>query len=513
MCNNFSFELNEEIKIEGKDFFSNTLIVGDTKIDVESSIFYKMASQIILNRHIGATFVVTSKDTSMNIYAMAKKNNRRVLMLSPTYSEAMKLALINNATEFFLNTINFTNYIYNRYIVIIDIEYLKNLDTGLDLAGMILKKLESDMIKIDKTYETPHILFIDDSHLYIKYIENILYYGSNYNIGTNLFIQSLGFLEKDCYMKTLALSSVSNHILSRNCSLNDRLFYYDFLGEKFERTFNESDLFIDSNLDLKSGNISLSKKECQLYKDAKSGLKTIKRALVQKRERDKKKIPKDIVENIYTPIDITVASKPTVEEKNIEIIREAETNTAEAVQSIKALPNKVNESKRVEVLIDKKDLMKDDNVTISEESSESVDKTNTKKDTNKSKSLVNESKDEVNMNNIEKHPVKELGEQSEKKEVFVPEKKKSATRNIGFEDLVKMVNSSNLNQEVNNKENKLEISNQKNEFNNEKQPVVSGGEVAKTSSNNSNIIYFNNPGDREELNYDYFMEDDDDFIY
>lgn len=222
----------KEIFIPQKSCFLNTLVLGNKGTGKSSLILKELAYQTINNRNVGATFIVSSKDLSYELYILAKHYKRRVVFINPSVSNEVDLILSkdNIANSDLLKLYNFEKYIYNNYIVIIDIENIKTSKKGINLVECLLENFKDSMCKTDITCSRPHFLYIDDAFYYIESLKDILYYGNEYNIASTLFFQNRNqFKTKNKDYSSFLDSNIGNIILTNNLTYEDAKYYGEVL--------------------------------------------------------------------------------------------------------------------------------------------------------------------------------------------------------------------------------------------------------------------------------------------
>lgn len=222
----------KEIFIPEKSCFLNTLVLGNKGTGKSSLILKELAYQTINNRNVGATFIVSSKDLSYELYILAKNCKRRVVFINPSVSNEVESILNSENIENndLLNAYNFEKYIYNNYIVIIDVENVKTYKKGCRLVEVLLDNFKQSMCKTEVTCSRPHFLYVDDAFYYIDSLKDILYYGSEYNIASTLFFQNRNQFKTEFNDYTSFLdSNIGNIILTNSLTHVDSKYYGEIL--------------------------------------------------------------------------------------------------------------------------------------------------------------------------------------------------------------------------------------------------------------------------------------------
>lgn len=322
---NYKQKLENELKVEHfiigasdkkKDIYindnvrlSNTLVIGNKNTGKSSVILKQMAYRNIINKNTGATFVVSSKDLSYELYIMAKYFRRKVVLIKPSVSiDAENLLNDNNlSVEKILDKFDFTNYISKKHIIIIDMEYQEYGQKSIDCVNKLLKALEVSMYKTHLTKEALHFLYVDDSFNHISNLKNLIYYGAEYNLGTTLFLQNrdqLRFGAKD--FTSFMESNVFNEILTNAITKADKEFYTEAFHADINtlvRRFGKVYYFIkhpETGLRIQgSGEITFDE---DMKNIISMKLKSTKKSLVNKKQKEYEQSKK-------TALDKNVSSK------------------------------------------------------------------------------------------------------------------------------------------------------------------------------------------------------------
>ena len=228
VCKNNS----EQISLTHSDMLYNTIVIGNKGTGKSSVILKNFAHQTILNKNIGALFITSTRNLSYEIYALAKHYKRRVLFLNPSIDKDVESAIYNNDYSNLNLEYDFNKLIFNNYIVIIDVEHLKTKDSGNKFVSFVISKLEDAISSNEEQFLKPFSIYIDDAFNYLKFLDNILYYGREYNISSTLFFQNRSqfkMIEKD-YTHFLD-SNALNTIICSNLNIEDFRYYENLLGE------------------------------------------------------------------------------------------------------------------------------------------------------------------------------------------------------------------------------------------------------------------------------------------
>lgn len=222
----------KEIYIPHTSRFLNTLVLGNKGTGKSSLMLKEFAYQTIADRNVGGTFVVSSKDLSYELYILAKHYKRRVVFINPSVSNDAEVLLKqkNTTVRDISSKYNFEKYIFNNYIVIIDSENVANGSAGVKFTSLLLENLKNAMYKSDITCSRPHFLYVDDAFYYMDYLQDIIYYGDEYNLATTLFFQNRNqFKNRNKDYTSFIDSNIGNIILTNNLTINDAKFYGEIL--------------------------------------------------------------------------------------------------------------------------------------------------------------------------------------------------------------------------------------------------------------------------------------------
>lgn len=285
----------KEIYIPHTSRFLNTLVLGNKGTGKSSIILKEFAYQTIADRNVGGTFVVSSKDLSYELYILAKHYKRRVVFINPSISNDAEILLKQKNTTIgdISSKYNFEKYIFNNYIVIIDSENVANGKSGVKFSSLLLENLKNAMYKTDITCSRPHFLYVDDAFNYMDYLQDIIYYGNEYNLATTLFFQNRNqFKNNNKDYTSFIDSNIGNIILTNNLTISDAKFYGEILdvnlavcskskGKFFYEFRNKDGVRFSGNGEIKES----SEIEDIIYEE----LYPIKRALKRKKIKEQEK--------------------------------------------------------------------------------------------------------------------------------------------------------------------------------------------------------------------------------
>lgn len=239
---------SKDLFIPEKSRFLNTLVVGTKGTGKTTSVLPMFVEQDLKRKNAGVTIISSSKEMSYNIYNLAKKYKRKITFIKPSIN--------NEVTNRFLwlkdynydyineNIINYKEAIKKKEVVIIDMEIMKYKSDALKAVAMLLLQLRLDIQETDITQRCHHFLYVDDAYNYFKFLEDLLTFSDNFNLGITLFIQSRNqFVTKSKDFTSLINNNVRNTLLLNNITMEDYFYYKDKFSEKninefFNREFN-----------------------------------------------------------------------------------------------------------------------------------------------------------------------------------------------------------------------------------------------------------------------------------
>lgn len=235
---------NKEIFIHEKSRYFNTLVLGTKGTGKTVTVLPMFVEQDLKRKNAGLTIIVSSKEMAYNMYSLAKQYKRKVNFLKPSVNNeiANKFLWMQDYNYDYINEyiINYKEAIRKKEVVIIDMELLKYKGDGLKALAMLLLQLRLDVQETDITQRTPHFIYADDAHTYLKFLEDLLIYSDSYNLGITLFAQSREqFLTVNRDYRPTIDANVRNTLLLGNISVND----YPFYQQKFFDKTAENDFF------------------------------------------------------------------------------------------------------------------------------------------------------------------------------------------------------------------------------------------------------------------------------
>lgn len=210
--------LNEKIKevdsfsIKSLDKYYNTSIIGLKRLSVEDRVYAFIVEEALKSRNVSSTFFVSSRDEAYKIYSLAKVMKRRVVKFSPSSLVFIENDNINSF-ELMKEYVNYSNYIANNYIVILDVEYINDKILSKRFIASMLDIIEESMINVSKTNLNEHNIYFDDAHLYLEYIDELFYYSREYNTKLFFFIRQYIDSRHEEELSYIVNNSVSKVVL------------------------------------------------------------------------------------------------------------------------------------------------------------------------------------------------------------------------------------------------------------------------------------------------------------
>lgn len=317
---------NTAIKLTQNNRYYNTLVLGLKGTGKTRNVLPMMLEQDLKNKKVGATVIVSKKDMAYNIYALAKKYKRKINLIKPSVNNEIAINFLNKETydydyinEFI---INYKQAIKKKEIVIIDMEVLKYKNQALRAISMLLLQLQLDIQETDITNKTPHFLYVDDAHYYLPFLENLLYFSDNYNLGITLFLQSRNQLIKNNKdLSYIVDNNIRNTLLLNSLTIEDTNFYSKrFSGSKNLNVFylrhpNSFVFEIASYTNIiKRGTISFN--PIDNFNEIETKAKKLRMKLTkEKRNQREQQILHSIKNKIENNIDTEIKEESLIEEE------------------------------------------------------------------------------------------------------------------------------------------------------------------------------------------------------
>lgn len=223
--------------------YLNMLVLGSKGTGKTSNLLPFFAEQDISKKLSGCTFIVSDKEMAYNLYSICKQYKRKVHLLKPSIDNEIANKFLWKTTYDYdyINEkiINYKDAIRKKEIVIIDMEVMKYKDDAIRATAMLLLQLRLDLQETDVTQRHSHFLYVDDAYYYINFIDDFLRFGSIYNLGTILFLESRSQLNQKKDYRNIVEDYVRNTIILNKISMDDYHYYKDCFDERiFKNIFN-----------------------------------------------------------------------------------------------------------------------------------------------------------------------------------------------------------------------------------------------------------------------------------
>lgn len=219
-----------EVYISNECRYQNTLILGTKGTGKTTKVLPFLVEQDLQNKECGVTIITTKHDMAYNIYTLAKKYKREVVILKPSINNEIsnKLLWKQEYNYDYINEyiINYKEAIKKKQIIIIDMEILKYKSEGLRAVAMLLLQLQLDIQETDITQRKPHFMYIDDAYYYLPFLEHLLNFSDDYNLGLTLLMQSRNQLFRNGKNYSYLIDNMVRNILLLNSLTKDDVTYY-----------------------------------------------------------------------------------------------------------------------------------------------------------------------------------------------------------------------------------------------------------------------------------------------
>lgn len=286
--NKSSFDIildkKEKVALTHLEQLAHTAIVGSKRLSEKDDFFAHIVCEAVRLRNVSSTFFVSSKDESFRIYSLAKKMKRRVVMISPSFipfSEDLSIGSFDRVVDY----IRYSNYIYNDYIVVVDVEYMKNKSLSKKFIDLMLNIIERSVLDTEKTALKKHNIYFDDAHLYLDRVSELMYYGREYNVSLFFFVRNCLDFFGDKNIKLL-VNNCGNKIVLNSASELDKEY---FLVDKNDCLDTNAIVVINNKktkLEIKAENISSG----DYFELSEKEIKSLKRLILAKISRYESKV-------------------------------------------------------------------------------------------------------------------------------------------------------------------------------------------------------------------------------
>lgn len=316
--------------------YLNTIVLGTKGTGKTTKILPMLVEQDFKVKKRGVTIITTKHEMAYNLYALAKLHDREkdIVTLKPSINNEISTKFIwekeynyDYINEFI---INYKEVIKKGKIVIIDMELLKHKSDGLRAIAMLLLQLQLDCQETDITQKKAHFIYIDDAFYYLPFLEYLLSFSDEYNLGLTLFFQSRNQFntgKKD--YTSLIDNNVRNTILLNSLTKEDVEYYSNRIYEEkginnFVNRQSTSMMYeiIDSQYMRKAGTVDY--RDSINWKDIIEDAKKVRAKLLKKK---RKEVEKKLLTSIKIKYNEPIESEnqeldSTEEEKEIKKIEE-----------------------------------------------------------------------------------------------------------------------------------------------------------------------------------------------
>lgn len=222
------------VYIQERNRMKHLLVVGTKGTGKSTGVLPALAKQDFEDKRAGATIVVGEKDTALLLFALAKRASRDVVLIKPSLTDAGKMLLLQTTYRYdnvINDVVDYEKAITKRQIVIIDMEFARHQEKAIKGVAYLMAALHEAVVKTNEHTPTKHFLYVDDVHLYLPFLKNILHSGKEYGVGCTLFLESrlqLATAEE----KALVGAYVRNTVLMSELTLEDAQYYVEDIYEK-----------------------------------------------------------------------------------------------------------------------------------------------------------------------------------------------------------------------------------------------------------------------------------------
>lgn len=211
----------------------HTVVLGAKGTGKSETVLPALVRQDFENKKAGVTIVTGNKEVAMLMYSLAKRNGRDVHIIKPTITDSGKNLLSQCRYDYNAikeDVIDFEQAIRKKEVVIVDMEFALYHEKSIQSVAYLLHALHEAMTRENDVKETPHYLYVDDSHLYFPYVQPILMNGSDYGVGCILFLESRQFLTD--IEKAYLDSATRNKLILSGLTISDAKYVSEEIYER-----------------------------------------------------------------------------------------------------------------------------------------------------------------------------------------------------------------------------------------------------------------------------------------
>ena len=276
---NGKIEKINNFNIEHLNRLYNTSIIGAKRLNIKDNVFAFFVKEALKLRNTSSTFFVSSKDEAYMIYSLSKKMKRRVVMLSPSFLPFIEDESIDSL-ELMNCHVDYSSYISNNYIVVVDVEYINNKDFSDRFIESILSLIEKNILDTSRTELKEHNIYFSDAHLYSDYISDLSYYAREYNTSLFFFVRQYTDTIYEEKLRFLINSSI-NKVVLPTAYIKDK---FELLGDNNSLEEDDDVVLIVDNA-RKIADIDFKEKEFidEFFNIQDKEIRSIKKTLEKKK--------------------------------------------------------------------------------------------------------------------------------------------------------------------------------------------------------------------------------------
>ena len=234
---------------------TNTMIVGLASTGKSTQLLPSLLNQEFQNKNVGCTIFVSNEDIAFKLFALARYYRRQVKMIKPSTD----LKIVNQflwMKEYSYKyikeeIIDFETAIEKKHIVIIDMEQFRYKNFAQNAVNKLLLQYQIEMYNAfnnpNKIKKPENHLYVDDAHLYMEGLKEILEYGKDYKVLTTILLKSTSLLnQKEEDYRAFVEANIQDYIYMNKLSVEDMKACRDrntFVNQKvnfrFPQKYNE----------------------------------------------------------------------------------------------------------------------------------------------------------------------------------------------------------------------------------------------------------------------------------
>lgn len=227
-------EKRNKIYIQEENRLKHLMFIGQKGSGKSRGVLPMLVQQDFEDKQVGSTIVAGHKETALQLYSLARREKRDVVLVKPSLTDIGKLLLQMNSYSYAdiqREVVDFEKAIVKKQVVIIDMEFAKHRADAIRATAFLMSALQEAAVQVNEMKETRHYLYVDDAHLYLPGLRGLLSTGKEYGIGCTLLLDS----REQC-MRTedhlLLDSAVRSTVLLSGITLLDAMHYVEDIYEK-----------------------------------------------------------------------------------------------------------------------------------------------------------------------------------------------------------------------------------------------------------------------------------------